>query len=48
MPGFRVLHSLPEFAQNPVHRVHDTIQPSQLMSPRSTPTLNLSQHQGLF
>ena len=47
MPGFPVHHQLPELAQTHVHRVGDVIQPSH---PRSSPspTLNLSQHQGLF
>ena len=46
MPGFPVLHHLPELAQTHVHRVGDAIQPSHpLLSP--SPALNLSQHQGL-
>ena len=49
MPGFSVLHYLPELAETHVH-VHwgsDAIQPSHsLLS--SSPALNLSQHQGLF
>ena len=42
MPGFPVLHCLPEFAQTHVHRVGDVIQPSH---PPSSPSsaLNLSQ-----
>ena len=45
MPGFSVLHYLPEFAQTQVHWVHDAIQPFHpLMSP-SLLALNLSQHQ---
>ena len=48
MPGFPVLHYLPEFAQTHVHWVSDAIQPSHpLLSPSSS-ALNLSQHQGLF
>ena len=47
MPGFPVLHCLPEFAQIHVHWVGDAIQPSHLSSP-SPPALNLSQHQDLF
>ena len=47
MPGFPVLHHLPEFAQTHVHSVGDAIQPSHLLSP-SSPALNLSQHQDLF
>ena len=46
MPGFPVLHHLPEFAQIHVHWVSDAIQPS--LSPSSPLALNLSQHQGLF
>ena len=46
MPGFPVLHYLPEFAQIHVHCVGDAIQLSHpLMSP-SPPALNLSQPQG--
>ena len=41
MPGFPVLHYLPEFAQTHVHRVDDAIQ-------TSSPAPNLSQHQSLF
>ena len=48
MSGSSVLHLLPEFAQTHVHRVSDAIQPSHPLSPPSPPTLNLSQHQGLF
>ena len=33
MPGFPVLHYLPEFAQTQVHWVSDTIQPSHPQSP---------------
>ena len=46
-PGFPVHHQLPEFAQTPVHRVGDAIQPSHPLSSPSPPALNLSQHQGL-
>ena len=46
--GFPVLHYLPEFAQTHVHRVGDAIQPSHPLMSSSTPTFNLSQHQGLF
>ena len=48
MPGFPILHYLLEFAQTPVHRVSDAIQPSHPLSSPSPPALNLSQHQGLF
>ena len=47
MPGFPVLHYLPEFAQVHVHCISDAIQPSHPLSPPS-PALNPSQHQGLF
>ena len=45
MPGFPVLHHLPEFAQPHVHRVSDTIQPSNSLLSPSPPIFNLSQHQ---
>ena len=48
MPGFPVLHYLPEFAQTHVHWVSDVIQPPHLLSPSSPPALNLSQQQCLF
>ena len=48
MPGFPVLHHLPEFAQTHVLWVDDAIQPSHPLLPASLPALNLSQHQGLF
>ena len=48
MPGFPVLHYLPEFAQTYVYWVNDAIQPSQPLSPASPPAFNLPQHQGLF
>ena len=47
-PGFPVLHHLLEFSQTHVHWVSDTIQPSHPLSPLSSPTLSISQHQGLF
>ena len=47
-PGFPVFHYLLEFAQTHVHWVGDAIQPSHPLSSPSPPTLNLSQHQGLF
>ena len=46
MPGFPVLHCLPIFAQTQVHWVGHAIRPSHPLSPRSTPALSLSQHQG--
>ena len=48
IPGFHVLHQLPELAQTQAHRVSDAIQPSHPLSSPSPPTFNLSQHQGLF
>ena len=47
MPGFPVLHRLPELAQTHVHWVGVVIQPSRPLSSPS-PAFNLSQHQGLF
>ena len=46
-PGLPVHHQLPEFTQTHVHRVGDAIQLSHPLSSPS-PSLNLSQHQGLF
>ena len=48
MPGCPVLCQLLEFAQTHVHWVGDVIQPSHTLSSPSRPTINLSQHQGLF
>ena len=48
MPGLPVHHQLPELAQTHVHRVSDAIQPSHPLLSPSSPTFNLSQHQGLF
>ena len=48
MPGFPVLHYLPEFAQTHVHWVDDAIQPSHPLPPPSPFAFNHSQHQGLF
>ena len=45
MPGFPVLHYLPEFAQTHVHWINDAIQPFQPLLCPSPPALNLSQHQ---
>ena len=45
MPGFSVLHYLPEFAQTHVHWVSDAIQPPHPLSPPSPLALNFSQHQ---
>ena len=47
-PGFLVHHQLPELTQTHIHWVRDAIQPSHLLSSPFHPTLNLSQHQGLF
>ena len=47
-PGLPVHHQLPEFTQTHAHWVSDAIQPSHPLSSSSPPTLNLSQHQGLF
>ena len=47
-PGFPVLYYLPEFEQTHVCWVSDAIHPFHPLSSPSPPTLNLSQHQGLF
>ena len=47
-PGLPVHYQLPKFTQTHVHRVGDAIQPSHPLSSPSPPTLNPSQHQGLF
>ena len=47
-PGFPVHHQLPELIQTCVHRTSDAIQQSHPLSSPSSPTFNLSQHQGLF
>ena len=47
-PGLPVHHQLPESTQTHVHWVGDAIQPSHPLSFPSPPSLNLSQHQGLF
>ena len=47
-PSLPVHHQLPEFTQSQVHWFSDAIQPSHPLSSPSSPTLNLSQHQGLF
>ena len=47
MPGFPVLHYLPEFPQTHSHWVGDAIQLSHLLSSPSPPAFNLSQHQAL-
>ena len=48
MPGFPILHYLPEFSQIHVYLEGDVIQPSHLLSPPFPPALNLSQYLGLF
>ena len=48
MPGFPVLHYLPEFSQTHVHWVSNAIQLSYPLLPPSPPTLNLSQNKDLF
>ena len=47
IPGFPVLHYLPEYAQTHGHQVGDVIQPSHPLSLPSPPALNLSQPQSL-
>ena len=47
LPGFPVLHYLPEFAQTLGHWVGDTTQTSRSLSHPLTFAFNLSQHQGL-
>ena len=48
MPGFPVLHYLPEFDQTHFHRVSDAIQPSHALSSPSPPAFDISQQQGLL
>ena len=47
MPGFPVLHHLPEFAQTHVHWVSDVIQTSHTLLSPSPSAFNLSQHKAL-
>ena len=47
-PGLPVRHQFPELAQTHIRWLSDAIQPSHPLSSPSPPTLNLSQHQGLF
>ena len=47
-PGLSVHHQLPESTQTHVYWVSDAIQPSHPLPFPSPPSLNLSQHQGLF
>ena len=46
--GLPVHNQLPDLTQTLVHWVSDAIQPSHPLSSPSPPTINLSQHQGLF
>ena len=48
MPGFPVLHHLPEFAQTHVHWVSDAIQPSHPLLPPFPLAFNLFQPHSLF
>ena len=48
MPGFPILHCLPEFAQTHIHWFNDAFQPSHPLLPPSLSALNLSQQQDLF
>ena len=48
MPGFPVLHCLPEFAHTHAHCLGDAIQQSHPLSSLFPPAHNLSQHQVLF
>ena len=47
MPGFPVLHYLPEIAQTQVHLIIDGIQPSNPLLPSSPSALSLFQRQSL-
>ena len=47
-PGFPVLHYVPVFAQTPVHRISDAIQPSDPLSLPSPPALSLFSALGSF
>ena len=47
-PGLPIHHQLPEFTQTHVHCVGDAIKPSHPQLYPSSPTINLSQHQGLI
>ena len=53
MPGFPVLHYLPEFAQTHVHRVGDAIQPSHplsslLLPPSIFPSIRVSSNESVL
>ena len=45
IPGFPLVHHLPDFVQTYVHWVGDAIQPSHPLLSPSPPAFNLSQHQ---
>ena len=42
IPGFPVLHYVPDFGQTHVYLINDAIQPSHPLSPPSPPALSLS------
>ena len=48
MPGFPILHHLPELVQTHVYWAHDAIQPSHPLSFPFPLVLNVSQNQDLF
>ena len=48
IPGFPVLHCLPELAQTHVHRVSGAIQPTHPQLLPSPPAFNLAQYKSLF
>ena len=48
LPGFPVLHGLPELVQTHVHWLGDAIQPSHPLSSPSPPAFYLSQNHDLF
>jgi len=48
MPGFPVLHYLPEFAQTPVHWISDAIQPSHHLLSHSSSCLQSFPASGSF
>ena len=47
-PGLAVHHQPTELTQTRAHCIGDAVQPHRPLSSPSPPTLNLSQHQGLF
>ena len=48
LPDFPVQHQLPKFTLTHVHWVSNAMQPSHTLWSSSSPTFNISQHQGLF